>query len=190
MTGSSKGADSNSRLALGLPLFTILHAAIALAIVIAAVTVWLLGDATSATATETMTGTSAKLATTDAKGASHAADTAATTSNRSATNDRYYSAGDLDLRARQINDVELIYPKVAYEMRVRGRVLLELLIDDGGAIDAISVLESEPAGIFEQPAIGAAAALKFAPAIKAGRPVKSLKKIEIVFDPYQSINVP
>lgn len=194
MINSGRGADTNIRFAAGLPLFTILHAAIALAIAIAAVTAGPLRDAPSTTATDSAAGSPTQLAAPgpaeNAPAASRAADGVTTASSLSPATDRYYTAGELDLRAGQINDVELIYPKAAYEMRIRGRVVLELLIDDAGRIDAISVLESVPAGIFDKHALGAAAALKFSPAIKAGRPVKSRKKIEIVFDPYQSISVP
>lgn len=104
--------------------------------------------------------------------------------------DKYYTASELDQRAVQANDVQLVYPKDAYQMRIRGSVRLRLLISERGKIDGVSVVASEPAGVFEANALAAAHALEFTPAVKDGRKVKSQKLIEVVFDPYESINTP
>ncbi len=104
--------------------------------------------------------------------------------------DKYYTARELDQRAAQSNDVQLVYPKTAYEMRIMGRVRLKILISEHGAIDAVSILEAEPAGVFEESALAATRALQFSPAVKDGRNVKSQKVIEVVFNPYESINIP
>lgn len=104
--------------------------------------------------------------------------------------DRYYTASELDQRAIQTNDVQLVYPKTAYQMRIRGRVRLKILINEHGAIDLVSIVQAEPPGVFEASALAATQALQFSPAVKDGRDVKSQKLIEVVFDPYESINVP
>lgn len=104
--------------------------------------------------------------------------------------DRYYKASEVDVRAQPINDVQLIYPKAAYEMRLKGRVVLSILINEHGTIDALSVVEADPSGFFEDHALAATRALTFSPAMKNGRAVKSQKRIEVTFDPYESINVP
>jgi periplasmic protein TonB len=104
--------------------------------------------------------------------------------------DKYYTARELDVRAQQINDVHLLYPKRAYEMRLRGKVRLRIFINEQGAIDMISVLEAAPPGVFEEAALDATRALQFSPAVKNGRNVKSQKTIDVVFDPYERVNVP
>ena len=67
---------------------------------------------------------------------------------------------------------------------------LNIYISEDGAIDRVEVVEAAPPGIFEEAALTATNALRFSPATKWGRPVKSRKTIEVVFDPYEKINVP
>ena len=104
--------------------------------------------------------------------------------------DKYYTARELDVRAEQTNEVHLVYPERAYVMRVSGKVLLRILINEHGAIDNVAIVQAAPPGAFEEAALTATRALQFKPAIKNGRNVKSQKTIEVVFDPYESINIP
>jgi len=104
--------------------------------------------------------------------------------------DDYYTSREVDVRAEPVNDVQLVYPRLAYQNRVRGKVMLRILINERGGIDQVSVLESEPRGTFEEAALTATWALQFSPAKKHGRSVKSRKDIEVILDPYESINVP
>lgn len=104
--------------------------------------------------------------------------------------DHYYNAREVDVRAEPVNEVALVYPQLAYQNRVRGVVLLKILISERGAIDDMSVVESEPKGTFEAAALNAALATRFSPAIRNGRTVKSQKMLEIRFDPYESIHIP
>lgn len=104
--------------------------------------------------------------------------------------DRYYTARELDVRAEPINDVDLVYPRRAYEMRTKGRVVLRIFINERGAIDDVSVVKAAPPGVFEEAALTATRALQFTPAMKNGRNVKSQKTIAVLFDPYESINIP
>ena len=99
----------------------------------------------------------------------------------------YFTARDLDVRAEPINQVDLVYPVKAYEMRMHGRVVVRILINEHGAVDETSVLEATPPGVFEEAALAATQALQFRPAQKHGRNVKSQKTIEVTFDPYESI---
>lgn len=104
--------------------------------------------------------------------------------------DQYYTSRELDVRAEPLNDISLVYPQLAYQKRMRGMVVLRMLINERGGIDDVAVLESEPYGIFEEAAAGAARAMRFSPAIRNGRPVKSQKTVEVPFDPYESIRIP
>lgn len=104
--------------------------------------------------------------------------------------DRYFTARELDVRANQINEVLLVYPKQAYEMRIGGKVTLRIFINEKGGIDMISMLAATPPGVFEETALAATQALQFSPALKNGRQVKSQKIIEVVFNPYETINIP
>ena len=104
--------------------------------------------------------------------------------------DKYFTAREVDVRASQINEVVLIYPQRAYELRLKGKVVLRIFINENGGTDMISVLAAMPPGVFEEVALTAARELEFSPAIKNGRHVKSQKTIEVVFDPYERINIP
>ena len=104
--------------------------------------------------------------------------------------DRYFAAKELDVRASQINEVQLIYPKQAYEMRIAGKVKLRIFINEHGSIDMTSILAATPPGVFEEAAFTATQALQFSPALKNGREVKSQKTIEVVFNPYDRIAMP
>ena len=101
--------------------------------------------------------------------------------------DKYFTARELDVRAEPINEVDLVYPVKAYEMRMHGRVVVRILINEDGAVDDVSVLEATPAGVFEEAALAATQALHFKPAQRYGRNVKSQKTIEVTFDPYESV---
>jgi TonB family protein len=104
--------------------------------------------------------------------------------------DKYFTSRELDVRAEQTNMVDLIYPLQAYQMRIKGKVVLQIFINEHGGIDEIAILEAVPVRIFEEAALTATLALKFKPAVKNGRDVKSLKIIEVNFDPYESISIP
>jgi TonB family protein len=104
--------------------------------------------------------------------------------------EHYYTGQQLDIRAEQTNEVQLVFPERAYQMRLQGTVVVRLYISEKGTVDGVTIVEALPPGYFEQAAIEASAALKFSPAMRLGRQVKSQKTIEVKFDPYESINVP
>lgn len=104
--------------------------------------------------------------------------------------DQYFTFREVDIRAEPLNQVDLVYPERAYQWRIRGTVVLRIFINEHGAIDDVSILESKPPGVFEEAALTATLALRFRPAQKYGRNVKSQKTVEVIFDPYEKINVP
>jgi protein TonB len=104
--------------------------------------------------------------------------------------EQYYTSREVDVRAEPLNDVQLVYPQLAYQRRTKGKVTLQIFINERGAIDQLRVVSAEPGGIFEEAALAATQALQFSAALKNGRMVKSQKFVEIVFDPYESIHIP
>jgi TonB family protein len=68
---------------------------------------------------------------------------------------------------------------------------LRILINERGGVDDVTVVEAEPRGyFFEDAALEATRALQFSPAMRFGHRVKSRKDLEVIFNPYESINVP
>jgi protein TonB len=104
--------------------------------------------------------------------------------------DQYYTSRELDVRAEPLNDPPLVYPQLAYQKRTRGKVTLQIFINERGGIDQLLVVRAEPQGVFEEAALSATGALQFSAAMKNGRHVKSQKTIEVNFDPYESIHIP
>ena len=89
-----------------------------------------------------------------------------------------------------MGEVNLIYPAIPYQQRLGGSVTLSIFVNERGGIDKTVIVESKPAGVFDEAALQAVAELKFSPAIKDGKPVKNRKTIAVNFDPYEKINTP
>jgi protein TonB len=67
-------------------------------------------------------------------------------------------------------------------------VQFRLFINAQGELDKAELIDAKPRGIFEEAAWDAVKKLKFSPASKNGRPVKSQKTIDVVFDPNEDFS--
>jgi protein TonB len=94
----------------------------------------------------------------------------------------YYAARFLDEYPRPLSSVEPRYPVQAARDAVTGKVTLLLLIDENGTLNEISVVESSPATIFDEAALTAFRDVRFAPARKGGRAVRSRVLITVGFE--------
>ncbi|GAB4260734.1 MAG: hypothetical protein Kow0065_11060 [Methylomicrobium sp.] len=74
-----------------------------------------------------------------------------------------------------------IYPKSAKKRGIQGFVVLSLLIDLDGSVDKVQVLESNPAGVFDDAAMTGIKNWRFSPAQYQGSPVKVWAKQRIRF---------
>lgn len=74
------------------------------------------------------------------------------------------------------------YPKKARKLGVTGYVIMNLLINKNGRVEKVKVLESEPAGTFDDVAMAAVKAWEFKPAQYQGSAVKVWAKQKIRFD--------
>lgn len=93
----------------------------------------------------------------------------------------YYKASELDVRAEPL---DLIEPEMPSDLPAgvrQGRVTLEVLIDEFGAVAETRVLAADPPGWFDQAAQRAFAEARWQPALREGRQVKSRKLIEVCF---------
>ncbi len=95
--------------------------------------------------------------------------------------EHYYRGSEVDKRAEPLNLPDIHYPESALQARIEGSVTLRLLIDRDGVLRDASVVSANPAGIFESEALKAARSIRFIPAARAGRPVASVKLIEVPF---------
>ena len=74
------------------------------------------------------------------------------------------------------------YPKAARKNGITGFVLMNLLIDKSGQVEKVKVLQSEPAGVFDEVAETGVRSWTFTPAQYKGQPVKVWAKQKIRFD--------
>ncbi|MCW8844326.1 MAG: energy transducer TonB [Gammaproteobacteria bacterium] len=81
------------------------------------------------------------------------------------------SYGNADGDYLPIVKVAPIYPRRALTRGLEGWVLLEFTVTKLGTVVDIKVLESDPPGIFDKAAVGAAAKFKYKPKVVNGEPI-------------------
>lgn len=91
----------------------------------------------------------------------------------------YYLARELDARPEPTHEIKLVFPENVPRGLTEGRLLLRLLINEDGGVDAVVVKSAEPRGVFEKSAIGAFRGARFSPGFKDGVAVKSQKLVEV-----------
>ena len=73
------------------------------------------------------------------------------------------------------------YPAIAVELGIEGYVIVSFAVTESGAVEDISIVESEPPGVFNDAAINAARRLRFEPRIISNSPVR-VNNVEYRFD--------
>lgn len=95
----------------------------------------------------------------------------------------HYPAAEIDIYPQALRRIAPIYPETARNAQLAGSVTLAVLIDEAGKVVGTSVMDSVPAGVFEEAAQQALADSTFYPAQKDGRSVRSRILIRVEFDP-------
>jgi len=93
----------------------------------------------------------------------------------------YYSARDVDVHPRALREIVPDYPEGADRQGVSGTVRLQLKLEADGRVMDAEVVRSTPPGVFDEAALKAFRAARFAPALKDGRPVRALMLVEMEF---------
>lgn len=83
--------------------------------------------------------------------------------------------------AKALTPIRPIYPAIARERNITGRVTTKLLIDEAGVVVDSSVVNAEPAGHFEASALEAVRNTPFSPATRNGVAVRSEKQIVVTY---------
>jgi protein TonB len=94
----------------------------------------------------------------------------------------YYNVRELDVQPRALREIVPDYPSQADRQRLSGKVRLQLKLEADGRISDIEVVSATPPGVFDASTIEAFRAARFAPAQKAGRPVRARVVIEVLYD--------
>ena len=92
------------------------------------------------------------------------------------------SEGTVDTKPRVLSRSPMQYPAGAMKKRIKGYVVINLLIDTDGSIEAAKVLQSAPPGVFDTAALSGIRSWRFAPGKYKGRPVKVWVKQKVRFD--------
>lgn len=95
----------------------------------------------------------------------------------------FYPARQLDVYPRLLAPIQVQYPAAAAQSQVSGEALVMLMIDEYGGVNEVSVVQSMPAGYFEESALAAFASARFSPARKDGRIVRSRVLVNLKFNP-------
>jgi protein TonB len=93
-----------------------------------------------------------------------------------------YSAKEVDVHPLAMQPIQPLYPDEAAQANVSGSVVLVLLLDEGGAVQEISVEEADPPGVFDASALAAFRNARFSPAQRNGRVVKSRMRIKVMYE--------
>lgn len=93
----------------------------------------------------------------------------------------YYPARQLDVYPQPVVVIQPKCPEAALAQRLNGRVQLLVLIDEFGVVNETSVVEAQPAGVFEETAAQAFRSARFVPAQKQGNHVKSRVILRVNF---------
>ena len=96
---------------------------------------------------------------------------------------RYFPPDELARVAYPMRDVGLQFPPGREGIDYYGTLRLEVYIDERGHVDRVDVVESSVPESFRASAVAAFAGTPFDPAVRYGRPVKSVKKVEVKFAP-------
>lgn len=96
--------------------------------------------------------------------------------------DAAMSEGTVDTKPRVLSRSTMQYPASAMKKHIKGYVVVNLLIDTDGSIEAAKVLQSSPHGVFDAAALSGIRAWRFSPGKYKGKPVKVWAKQKIRFD--------
>jgi len=90
----------------------------------------------------------------------------------------YYRPSELTERPAPLERIEPQFPPGAPDT---GRLKMRVYINEHGLVDAVDIIDAEPAGVFEEAAAQAFGAARFRPGHKDSNPVKSQISLEVRF---------
>jgi protein TonB len=97
-------------------------------------------------------------------------------------NDVVMTADSVDAAPKAMSRAAMEYPKKARAAGIKGYVTLNLLINEQGSVETVTVLESQPQGVFDEVALNGIRGWKFQPARYQGKNVKVWAKQKVRFD--------
>jgi len=93
-----------------------------------------------------------------------------------------FEASELDRAPRAVVHMPPQYPYRARQRGIEGSVQVRFLVGIDGTTSQISILQSDPTGVFDQAAIDAVSGWRFEPGQLAGEPVAAWVVAPMIFD--------
>jgi protein TonB len=93
----------------------------------------------------------------------------------------FYPARQMDVYPLLAEKIQPTCPAAALAQRIEGRVQLLVLIDEFGVVKEASVVEAQPADLFNDAAVQVLRGARFVPAFKQGNRVKSRMVMRVNF---------
>jgi periplasmic protein TonB len=94
----------------------------------------------------------------------------------------FYTWREVDTPAKCNNDrSEPPYPRAAEAANIRGRVIVELWVDETGKVDDAKVIQADPPGYFEEASLAFQKELRCTPAMKEGKPKRYRTRFVVEF---------
>jgi TonB family protein len=96
---------------------------------------------------------------------------------------RYLPASELDAKPFPLKPVDLQMPKAGRGAEYYGKLKLNVFISAAGVVDRVEVAEATVPPAFRDSAAKAFSEARWEPARKAGKRVKTVKVVEVEFEP-------
>ncbi|CAA6815904.1 MAG: Protein TonB [uncultured Sulfurovum sp.] len=96
--------------------------------------------------------------------------------------DTVMTGNTVDVKPKVLSRSQMEYPVAAMKKRIKGYVIVNVLIDKQGSVETAQVLEAFPAGVFDAVALNGVRSWRFAPAKYKGQAVKVWAKQKVRFD--------
>lgn len=102
----------------------------------------------------------------------------------------YVPAAELERKPYPLAQIDPDYPGTADGAQYYGRLKMNVYISASGKVDRIEVVEAGVPPAFLEAARSAFAASRWEPGVKAGRKVRSVKAVEVRFEPPSGVERP
>ncbi|NLD35377.1 MAG: energy transducer TonB [Desulfatiglans sp.] len=93
-----------------------------------------------------------------------------------------FNAGDLDHPLISVKRIPPVYPVRAKKEKIQGYVTIQFIVNTKGAVEDVTVLESNPSGVFDQSVITCVHKWLFKPGAVNGEVVNTLAQTTVNFE--------
>ncbi len=93
-----------------------------------------------------------------------------------------FNAGDLDHPLISVKRIPPVYPVHAKQEKIQGYVTIQFIVNTLGAVEDVTVIESNPSGVFDQSVINCVYKWLFKPGAVNGEVVNTLAQTTVNFE--------